>query len=509
MIDLVLKEKNQLQEKVETLEHAVAHRDNYIRHLEDAVKLLKHRHFGTKSEKIENIADQMIFNEIELAQDPSLEDDDDDSQLDIIHVGAHTKKKPKRKPLPKDLPREIVEIDLSQEEKFCPHDKTEMKIVGHESSERVEIIPMKVKVIETRRFTYACPCCQAYMKTAAVQPSIVPKGLPTAGTLAFIATTKFVDGVSLYHTSKMIERHSGLEISRGSMANWMVRAHEQLVPLLNLLNDEAIASSYLQMDETHTQVLKEEGRKAQTKSYMWIRFKPGSRAVVLFDYDPRRQAEVAKRLLLEFKGKLQCDGYSGYDWIDGNTLIIRFGCWAHVRRKLFEAVKMGSNTKSSVAKYLLKMVEKLYCVEDLCKGQTLENVVRIRREKAQPLLDKIKVWTDQHLHTTAPKTPIGKALLYIHNEWLHLERYIEFGDVMMDNNHVENKIRPFVVGRKRWLFSDTVAGANASAALYSLVETAKANNLEPYAYLQHVFEKLPSCAMVDDYEELLPWNVKL
>lgn len=497
-------------EEISILKSSLDHRESYIRQLEDAVKLLRHRQFGTKSEKIDNLDDQMLFNEIDISIDPSLdESDDDDSQLDIIHVGAHTKKRPKRKPLPKDLPREIVEIDLSKSEKICPHDGEELKLVGHESSERVDIIPMQVRVIETRRLTYACPCCQAFMKTAAVPPTIVPKGLPTAGTLAFMATTKFVDGVSLYHASKMIERHSGLEISRGSMANWMVRTYEHAVPLLNLLNDEAIASSYLLMDETTTKVLKEEDRKPETKSYMWIRFKPGPRAVVLFDYDPRRRADVAKRLLLEFKGKLQCDGYSGYDWIDGSSGIIRFGCWAHARRKLYEAVKVGSNTKTGVAKYLLKLVERLYAVEALTKGQTLENVVRIRQEKAKPILEKIHEWVEQHLRSIPPKSPTGKALLYIHNEWPHLEKYVDYGDVMIDNNLVENKIRPFVVGRKRWLFNDTVAGANASAALYSLVETAKANDIEPYAYLKHVFERLPACQTLADYEGLLPWNAKL
>jgi transposase len=488
-----------------SLQSENTHLKNYVGQLEEAVRLLRHRQFAPKSEKIDNLDDQMLFDEIEQNARDS-EDEGSDEQLDLIHVGPHTKKKPKRKKLPEDLPREIVTIDLPLDQRICPHDKTEMKVIGHESSERIDVIPMQIRIIETRRLTYACPCCQAHMKTAAVVPSIVPKGLPTAGTLAFIATTKFVDGVSLYQTSKILER-SGIEVSRGVMAGWMMKAHIAAQVLLNLLEDEAIASSYLQIDETTIQVLKEAGKTPESKSYMWVRYKPGEKPVVLFDYDPSRRGEIAERLLLEFKGHLQCDGYSGYDRLEKVPHIIRVGCFAHARRKLFEAAKI-SKDGSSIAKHALKLVLKIYKVEDLCEGKPPEEVLRIREEKSVPLLNELRAWVTQHLHRVVPKSPTGKALLYLHNEWPYLKRYVEDGRLAMDNNWIENKIRPFVVGRKRWLFSDTVDGARASAALYSLVETAKANGLEPYKYLRHIFERLTLATQLSDFEELLPWNVK-
>jgi transposase len=511
-IEDLLSKNNLLQTRVAELDGALTHRDKYIEQLEEAVRLLRLRQFAPKSEKFiseDTNQDEMVFDEIEANADASIDDDEsDDDQLDLIHVGAHSKKRPKRKALPKDLPREIVTIELPEDARRCPHDNTELKVIGHTTSERIDVIPMQIKVIETRRVTYACPCCAGFMKTAPVAPQIVPKGLPTAGTLAFIATSKFVDGISLYHTSKMIERASGIELSRGMMANWMMKVHQAAQPILNLLEDEVIASNYLQMDETTIQVLKEEDRKAQSKSYMWVRYKPGERSVVLFDYDPSRRGEIAERLLADFKGRLQCDGFSGYDRLEKCPGIIRHGCMAHARRKLREAVKVAG-TKSNIAKHALKLCQKLYRIEEFIKGKPPNEVLRIRQEKAVMILNELITWVRDHLHKVPPKSPTGKALLYIHNEWLYLERYVDEGTVMIDNNFVENKIRPFVIGRKRWLFSDTVDGAKASAAIYSLVETAKANGLEPYKYLRHLFEKLPQASTLADFEALLPWNSQI
>ena len=511
-IEDLLSKNNFLENRLAELGGALVHRDNYIEQLEEAVRLLRLRQFAPKSEKFiseENDQEEMAFDEIEASADGlANEQSEDDDQLDMIHVGAHTKKRPQRQRLPKDLPREIVVIELLEAERFCPHDNTELKVVGHASSERIDVIPMQVKVIETRRATYACPCCATHMQTAPVVPQIVPKGLPTAGTLAFIATSKFVDGVSLYHTSKMIERASGVELSRGVMANWMMKVHQACQPILNLLEDEAISASYLQMDETTIQVLKEEGRKAQSKSYMWVRHKPGPQSVVLFDYDPSRRGEIAEKLLSDFRGRLQCDGFSGYDRLEKCAGIIRHGCMAHVRRKLFEAVRVAGK-KSNIAKHALKLCQKLYRIEEFIKAKSPDEILRLRREKALPILQELITWVRDHLHKVPPQSPTGKALLYIHNEWSYLERYVEDGAVQIDNNFVENKIRPFVIGRKRWLFSDTVDGAKASAAIYSLVETAKANGVEPYKYLRHLFEKLPAATTLADFEALLPWNSQI
>jgi transposase len=306
----------------------------------------------------------------------------------------------------------------------------------------------------------------------------------------------------------MFERN-GVHLTRGSMAHWMIRAAEACQPLMNLLEEDLIERPYAQMDETTTQVLKETGKKPQTKSYMWVRTSPDkAKPIVLFDYDPTRSGEVPKRLMQDFKGLLQCDGYDGYNKLEANPGIIRFGCMAHARRKFKEASTV-SKTSIGIAKHALKLIQKLYNIETITAGYSTEEKFKARQEKAKPIFEDLKLWVERHLHKVPPKSTTGKALMYFQNERVYLERYLNYGEVFIDNNFIENKIRPFAVGRNRWLFSDSVDGAKASATLYSLVETAKANSVEPYKYLRHIFEKLPQALALADYEELLPWNAKV
>lgn len=478
--------------------------ERYNEQLEEALKLLRHRTFAPKSEKI--LPEQFVFNDIEVEASLEKDESDEAEQLDLIEVPSHKRKKPKRKKLSKDLPREIVTIELPLEQRKCPHDGTELKVIGKETSERIDTIPMVMKVIETHRLTYACPCCEVHVKTASVAPMMIPKGIATAGTLAFIATSKFCDGLSLYHIEKMYERN-GVEISRGSMAHWMIRSMAMAQPILNLMQDDLLQGNYTQMDETPVQVLKEPGKKAQTKSYMWLRASPNkNKRIILFDYDPTRSGSVAQRLMEEFKGRLQCDGYDGYNKLESSQHIIRHGCMAHARRKFKEATL--TKNSAGIAKHALKLIGRLYKIEEIIEAYSNEEKLKVRSEKAKPILDELKLWVEKHLHKVPPKSTTGKALMYFQNEYIYLARYLEDGQVYIDNNFIENKVRPFAIGRNRWLFSDSVEGAKASAALYSLVETAKANNLEPYRYLRYIFEKLPLAQKLSDYEELLPWNLK-
>ena len=503
-IESVLSPYETLLAEYQNLKDRYRHSETYIECLEEALRLMRYRQFAPKSEKF--ITDeQLIFDEIEVAA-KDFKPDDESDQPELIEVAAHTKQKPRRNKLPKDLPRETVTIELPFDERVCPHDGTELKVIGKEVSERIDVVPMQMKVIETHRLTYACPCCESHVKTAQTSPEIVPKGKPTAGTLAFIATAKFVDGLSLYHIEKMFERN-GVDISRGSQAHWMIRCHLAALPLLNLLEEDLLSRDYVQMDETPVQVLKEEGKKPESLSYMWIRACPGIKPIVLFDYDPSRKGEVAQRLLMEFKGKLQCDGFSGYDILEKTPRIERYGCMAHGRRKLYEAVK--SQKSANIAKHALKLVQRLYKIEDEVRGSPSDHVFAVRQEKSVSILNALREWIDQNMRRVPPKSPTGKSLLYLHNEWPYLAKYVGDGRVHIDNNFIENKIRPFAVGRRRWLFSDSVEGARASAALYSLVETTKANGIEPYKYLRHAFERLPKAQTLADFEELLPWNAKI
>jgi transposase len=257
------------------------------------------------------------------------------------------------------------------------------------------------------------------------------------------------------------------------------------------------------------QVLKEPGRPAQSKSYLWVqRGGPPDQTIVLYDYDPSRSGAVPKRLLSGYAGYLQTDGYEGYNVVVAENSIIQVGCMAHARRRFSDAVKaQGKNKKAGIAHHGLALIRKLYRIEKQARDFKPEDRHAHRMEHARPVLDKLRQWVDTKLPQVPPQTATGKALSYLHEQWPKLIRYLEDGRLEIDNNLTENAIRPFVVGRKNWLFSDTVQGVTASANLYSLIETAKANGLEPYAYLRKVFTDLPAASNVEDIEALLPHNV--
>jgi hypothetical protein len=286
------------------------------------------------------------------------------------------------------------------------------------------------------------------------------------------------------------------------MARWLIKVSDQLVPLYNLLQGKLLSKTYLQMDETTVQVLKEDGKKATSKSYMWVRHAPGEQPILLFDYAPRRSGSIPMELLEGFKGYLQVDGYDGYSSACEQYKLDRLGCWDHCRRKFFEASKT-SNGKG-IGKKGIDRIKKLYKIEDKIRHFLPEEKKKIRQEKSLPILEEFKNWIDELQGKITPKSRAGKAIRYACNEWKYLVRYVEEGSLNISNAWVENAIRPFCVGRKNWLFSASVNGAKASAMYYSLIETAKMNGLDPFDYLNRMLDKLPHAETVDDFERLLP-----
>jgi hypothetical protein len=267
-----------------------------------------------------------------------------------------------------------------------------------------------------------------------------------------------------------------------------------------------LAYDIIQMDETTVQVLNEPGKTAQTKSYLWVqRGGPPEQPILLYDYDPSRGAGVPKRLLEGFNGTLQTDGYAGYNAAVSLHHLTHLGCFAHARRKFDEAIKaQGKHKRRGLAHRGLALIQKLYGVEKAVRHAAPAERYAYRLNHAQPLLDELRTWLDEALPQVPPQSATGRALNYLHNEWHKLIGYLKDGRLEIDNNRAENAIRPFVIGRKNWLFSDSVRGVNASANLYSLIETAKANGLEPYAYLRRVFTELPKAETVEAIEALLP-----
>jgi transposase len=478
-----------------------------LRILREYIRLLKHHRFGRTSEKS---PDEQIrlFNEAELGEDGPVADEAPEE----TQVAAHTRRKRGRKPLPDWIPRVEVLHDLREDEKRCADDGTPLERIGEEVSEQLEFIPAKLRVLRHVRPKYACPRCRTGIRTAPMPPQPIPKSLAGPTLLAHVAISKYADGLPLYRQEAMFRR-LGIELPRASLANWMVKVGALLQPLVNLLRDELLASGFVQCDETRYQVLKEPGKTATSQSYLWVQHAPDP-GIVLYDYDASRSAEVPKRLFAGFEGILQTDGYEGYGALGREPGITHVGCWAHGRRKFDEALKAQRSSskkkrsqKQSKALQGLAFIQKLYKIERQIQDKPPDERRRIRQDRSRPVLEKLRAWLDDAIPRVPPQSLTGKALAYLDGQWPKLVRVLEDGRIPLDTNGVENAIRPFVVGRKNWLFADTVRGAEASANLYSVIETAKRRGLEPFAYLRHVLAQLPSASTLDDLDALLPHRV--
>ncbi len=417
-----------------------------------------------------------------------------------------------------DLPRIEVIEDIEESEKVCACG-AELVRIGEETCEKLDIIPAKIQVIRIIRPKYACKNCEGVesegptVKIAPPPPQIIPKGIATPGLVAYIAVSKYADGLPLYRQENIFSRY-GIELNRSTMAGWMVKAAEGCNPLTDLLYKELHSGPLVNVDETPVQVLNEPGRANTTKSYMWV-FRGGSpdKPVILFKYSETRSGEVPREVLAGYSGYCQTDAFSGYDGLEAaHPGIILVGCFAHVRRnfvKVIDARGKAAKNKPGSAEVALEYIGKLYKIEKIARERELspEEIVCLRKEQAVPVLEEFKAWMDKRLSQTPPKGLLGQALSYALTRWHKLIRYVENGHITPDNNAAENALRPFVVGRKNWLFAGHPNGAHASATLYSLIETAKACGLEPYQYLRFLFSKIPYAQSQEDYSALLPQNL--
>ncbi len=502
------KEKNTFQNHIFSVENDIVELREENKNLYELVRFLRRQKFAPKSEIISR-AQQLLFDEAEF-QVEAIEPEEEDNNEEDESKPPKRRKRGKRKPLPDKLLREKVIIDLKPEDKFCPIDGSPLKKIGEEVSERLEIIPAQIKVIETIRLKYACTTCDETIKIAPVVPNAIPKGIATAGLLAFIAISKYIDALPLYRMEGILQRN-GVDLTRGTMARWMVKVGELIQPMINLLNDDLLEGNYISADETPVQVLNENGKSATSKSYMWLRARDRSEdspPIILFDYDPSRSGDVPLRLLEGFSGYLQVDGYAGYNKICSKKEVIRIGCGAHLRRKFIDALSC-SKKKKSKASVMINHFKSLYKIENDIKECSISEKYEIRQQKSKPILEQMKKWLDEYAVKVAPKTLLGKAIYYALSEWNNFTRYIDCGELRIDNNFTENKIRPFAIGRKNWLFSSSTKGAESSAAIYSLLETAKANGHEPYSYLKHVLTEIPKAESLEDFEKLLPYNTPI
>jgi len=500
-----------LESENERLRADAEGRERRIRLLEEALRVLKADHYGASREKLGVAPGQGgLFNEAEAT-------------LEITEaVGAEVELKatPQREDMPRSalkagrkaiashLPRVPILYELPESERQCACGSTLIEI-GTEVSEQLDYVPAKVQVLQHVRKKYACPGCEQCLKTAPLPPQILPKTNASPGVAAHVVTSKFVDALPFYRQEVIFERH-GVRLPRSTQAAWIIALAERVQPLINLMDERLRESGYIRMDETPVQVLKSE-KAATAEHYMWIRVAGPARArIILFDYDASRGAEVAARLLEGAGGYLQTDGYRAYDLVTKRYGLTHCGCFAHARRGFFEAIKAlpKAEQKSATAAHEgVRRIDVLYDIEREAKGLTDAERTALRQRKAVPQLDALHEWASALVAQTLPSGKLGDALSYLLQQWPKLIRYIEDGRLAIDTNVAENAIRPFALGRRNWLFADTINGAKASASLYSLVQTARANELEPYAYLRRLFAELPAAQSVADFEALLPWNI--
>jgi len=445
-----------------------------------------------------------LFNEAEERDADTACAEDDTT----ITVASHRRQRKPRVSIPAAYPREVIHYELPKAERVCPHDGTPLKSTGTDDHEQLDIIPAVIRVLLHRRQKYLCPCCEQYQVTASKPKQPIEKSIASPGLLAYIATQKYCDALPLYRQAGIFQRLS-IELSRTNLANWMVRCGELLQPLVNLLLERILEQPVVHLDETTVQVLNEPGKTAQSKSQMWVVASRGSQPGAVFHYAPTRSQQVPLTLLHTDVSSIMVDGYEGYQAACDQYGITRLGCWAHARRKLVEAKHCQPKGKTGKADQGLAFVQKLYAIETAIKDKPPDQRLAIRQQQSQPVIDKLRMWLDKSLLQVPPKTTLGKALYYLQSQWDRLVAYVDDGAAPIDNNFAENCIRPFAVGRKNWLFANSQAGATASANLYSLVQTAKLNELNPYAYLKHVFKELPNAQTIEAIEALLPWEVTL
>lgn len=472
--------------------------------LEERFKLAQQKQFGQSSEGHPGQGE--LFNE---AEEIVIETDDAEHE-DI----SYTRNKPKRKALPKDLPREVVIHDIAEEDKVCDCCQGKLHIIGEDKSEKLEFIPAQVKVIEHVRPKYTCKACEKdgiknRIKQAPVPDSVIPKGYATPSLLSQIITSKYQYGLPLYRQEAMFKQY-GIELSRKTTADWMMKSADILQILYDRLRQHLLKQTVIYADETTIKVVGDN----KSKSYMWL-YATGADSpegkltdtdiphIVLFDYHASRAGQCAVDYLDGYQGYLQVDGYAGYH----KTQATLVGCWAHARRKFTDAKTAMGKHKSGKVEWALNHIQKLYRIEIQIKNKTPDERLKIRQEKSLLLLKQFEAWLIKSEQEVLPKTKLGEAIQYCLNQWVKLQRYTLDGHLSIDNNRAERAIKPFVIGRKAWLFSQTANGAHASAVLYSIIETAKANGLTPFVYVMHLLEELSQPE--PDIESVLPWNVKL
>ena len=520
MVTISRAEYEEKNARLAAQDERISRLENQVELLMEALRLARHKQFGASSEKSEDtFMEQLsfLFNEAEVFSAA-----EKDAEENVTVVAAHKRHKKHEYTLdniPEGMPVEQVEHRLEGEDLICPQCGDTMTEIGKEVVRTMKIIPAQTIIREDIYYTYACKNCSENADEGCETPvfktprekNIIPGSFATPEAIAHIMTQKFVMGFPLYRQEQEINR-KGIHLSRQTMSNWILKATEDyLTPVYEQLHKELLKRDVLHADETTLQVLHERDKKPQTDSYMWLYRTSGDtdKPIVLYEYQPGRGAKHPKEFLAGYKGYLHTDGYAGYHDLGKNITVV--GCMAHLRRKFDEAVKSlpKGKAKGSSASQGLAYCNLLFEIEQGLADKTAEERYEERLKQAKPVLDALLAWANSR--TAAPKSALGKAFHYLKEQWPYLTNYLKDGRLEISNNRAERSIKPFVIDRKNFLFANTPKGATGSAVMFSLIQTAIENGLDPYKYLTWLLKQAKNADLTDDQviQNLLPWNTPM
>lgn len=518
-----LKIEEKYNKTIKEKDKIIAEKDAEIKQISDEYKFLKEqlllskkKIYGASAEKIAEGYEQLnFFNEAEIERTPLL------PEPKVEEITYTRKKKSKKKSFEEkygDLPVEEIIVDIPDEEKHCEKCGEKMTFLRYETRRELKIVPAKVSVVEYKRAVYVCRNCdkngiESNFKTAQAVPALIDHSIASPSIMAWIMDQKFCNALPLYRQEQEFKR-MGVKLNRSTLANWMIAGAKLLRPIYDEMHKELVSREILHADETPLEVLKHPKHNGPLNAYMWV-YRTSvheKRPVILYKYEVGRSGDFADKFLKGFKGCLHCDGWSGYDKVNGAQ---RCGCWAHLRRYFYNAFELQENKNdfSTPAGQALLMIGKIFSSEKLDPKKpaeksslSLDEIAEIRKNISKDLAEEFFDFCEKQSSNCLPRSVLGKAISYALNQKETLMRFLSDPRVELTNNAVERAVKPFVIGRKNWLFCNTPSGADSSAVIYSLIESAKANGLDPYAYLEYVFEMLRVGCEVS---RLLPWNVKI
>ncbi|SPY55676.1 ISPpu14, transposase Orf3 [Pseudomonas aeruginosa] len=482
----------QLLSQVDTMGRKIQRDETIIEQLTHEIAILKRHKFAKRSEQISpaqgSLLDDLLNTDLEAI----------DAELQALRpapASDETRQQPKRAPLPPQLPRTVISHEPDSTECACG---CQLQRIGEDVSEKLDYTPGVFTVEQHVRGKWACRQCETLIQ-APVPAQVIDKGIPTAGLLAHVMVAKFADHLPLYRQEKIFAR-AGLAIPRSTLAQWVGQTGVQLQPLVDALREAVLAQQVIHADETPVQMLAP-GEKKTHRAYVWAYCTTPFSALkaVVYEFSPSRAGEHARNFLGTWSGKLVCDDFAGYK-ASFEQGISEIGCMAHARRKFFD---LHVANKSQLAEQALHAIGGLYEIERQAKDMSDEDRWRLRQEKAAPVAEKLHEWMLTQRERVPEGSATAKALDYSLKRWVALTRYLDDGAVPIDNNAVENQIRPWALGRSNWLFAGSLRSGKRAAAIMSLIQSARMNGHDPYAYLKDVLTRLPT-QKASGIEQLLP-----